>query len=365
MSIINGLEEKGVIIESNVPLNILMYRANSKSTMTGGMGGAMIPPLHENDKKFLVTAFDRRRIQASFSGPYFIVTASEDSTRVMIKKGSEIKYVNLNKFQTYSYDSDDGVTGYTIEADKPVGVIAGDGSTMNYVRGLTGRSGSQFASMPASHRLGKKYIMPPIGVPETSVTARKKRPEEGGYIVKVVAEEDGTEVVFNQRQTNLIDQAEFAVFQQDLYNQATLVECSKPCLAVLLSKYKGTNTAALMTHLMFAAVPVEKYYRKTHFMTVDVRVVGQQYLSIIVSGSLPVTGVKVDEKEVTDGWEGFEGYSYNVVSIDSGPHVISAGRKFAAYVHGHFAVGTVSAGGYGYSIMQPSKLKVEYLLHVK
>ena len=206
------------------------------------------------------------------------------------------------------------LTGTTISASAPVAVFAGH--QCPYVPEGVEACNTLVEQLPSTETLGTQYLLTPF-------------PTRGsGYIARVVAAHDGTEVRHDGALVATL--ARGAFHDIDVATAAASeVETTQPALVVQFAKGLDAETAPTADRgdpTMLVAVPVEQFDNGALVSTItdSERWSFDHYLNLLAP-TAEVGGVLVDGAAVSAAWTtiGASGWSYAMELVSAGAHRVS------------------------------------------
>ncbi|MBI3047202.1 MAG: IgGFc-binding protein [Acidobacteria bacterium] len=276
------------------------------------------------------------------------ITAPVDVTISFVKIPAGTPFqVPLNELQAFLLQVTSGdLTGTLVTADKPVAVFSGNQN------GSTGGQPDHIVEqMVPVNAWGNDFVVAPI-------VARNG----AGYLVRVLAHQDGTDVEIDGAIKATLNAGQFHLHNQTT-SSAISLRTSKPALVVQFNK---SDASAMLVP------PVNQFSRDYLFKTPGAappnspfpNATGSNHLNIVVKNG-DEAGLLLNNAQLpaTTEWTLVEDYRYARVGIDSGtiyklehqePTV-----RFGAWVYGHF-ITTIKMGffiqqrfeGYGYAAGQ-------------
>lgn len=208
----------GLFVVGSDSLSLQLTKSVQAST-----DGYMALPLTTTSTSFYIASY------TPYPGSHstFAVAALEDSTCIEIfaVNGSEstrIDFVSLNSFEVYNGLSDEiDFTGYMVLSTHPVTVLGGHMCAQVPV-------GIMFcdhlsSQMPPLDEWGTDFIVPGI----------RGRLNTAGYIMRVLASEDDTEVFINNAKVATISRGiQYFEYEAEFTYEILVIRCSAPCLVI-------------------------------------------------------------------------------------------------------------------------------------
>ncbi|MCB9750865.1 MAG: IgGFc-binding protein [Myxococcales bacterium] len=347
-------ENGGYWIRSNRPVTVVQY---SPLQADDTNDASLLLPTNAWDKDVLVAAFpawvDPDFPQVQLPG-FYAVVASRDNTTVTLSpsatggdvqpgagvSGNGTGEVMLNRgdvLQVVSKKNAGDVTGTIVSADQPISIIAGH--TCTEVPQNVNTCDHLEESMPPIVALSKEYvIVPPAQVPNDNL--------DKAQVVRVVATEDDTELVFEPDQgvnTSLANAGDFV--EIPMTTNKFIVSSEK---RILVAQYMVSAGAGFgqSDPSMVLAVGVDQWRADTLF---HAPVTWQaNYADIIApqSASVSVDGVTVPDNAFDD----IPNTDYKVahVNLDNGGdgnHMVEADEPVSVSVYGVQSFGSYWAVG--------------------
>lgn len=282
-----------------------------------------------------------------------------DGSYVLLGEGSLSQFEVLRYYADLDLDANGGsipdtkadMTGYFINATKPIQVICGH-ECANVPEGLP-FCDHMSEQIPPINQLGRFHVVPPI----------YGRSPTAGYVVRVVATEANTSITSMglsvRRNRGMFVQLNTSDWKP------IVVVCDKPCLVMQYNKGRRAADSDVPTDpFMTLVVPSDRFTSGAGFATPNycdvakVRIVFDNWVSIVTFAayrdSVLFDGQPVLTQSSGSGWDltsvpgfaviGFRiTHDFHFVSCDPG----SVG-SFAVYVYGH-SILTTSSSAYGFS----------------
>ena len=184
---LGGQENKGVLVSSDNPISVL----GSNQIQGDSQDVFMVNALTEASTSFMVAGFDICTTPGNVCGNnVFSFVAASDNTEARIYKPFNSDYVlyatkTLARMDTYTVPQPPDVSGFIINASKPIAVLSGN-SVNTIGMNATGAGDHLCMSLPAINQQGsgwKNYYVPPIAI----------RPDPRAFYVKVLMLHDSTD----------------------------------------------------------------------------------------------------------------------------------------------------------------------------
>lgn len=365
----SGIEQSGIIASSSESIFI-----NGIKSDVGSTDGFLALSLMRTSTEFYVAGWP---YQPPFESSCNIIPALNHTCAEIYKffpDGSAIQLasISLNQFDTYRYfgtntlldsagnrdmESNEDMTGYYINATKPIQVLCGHECAQVPV-------GMPFCDhmveqIPPVAQLGKFHVVPPIG----------GRSRAAGYVVRVVANRNLTNVEWKSASLSgakVLRLGEFAEIVTSDAMQPLLVQCSDTCLVMQYNKgWKAASNDVPSDPFMMLTVPSDHFTDSAGFATANYcndakhRIDFDNWITIVTLES-NVGCIRFDEMELSsvtsNKWDttSIPGYGVITMRVTHGFHFVSvcplleSSASFACYVYGHSILKT-SSSAYGFS----------------
>ena len=338
-----GVEPKGIIINSDIPISVLLTYIDTYHAPQIFQDKTPIQPVMANQKSYYIINQINAPFQCDngYRNEFFGISATEDDTVMMITKPDNSSYsVSLYLYEVYSEIADNNaieLTGYMISSSAPVTVISGNLCT--YV-GFDSSVGTYISAQLPVAQYKTKYVVPNIQAPQNS-----------GYDVYVVASVDGTTANIDE---DVYDLNKGDVIVETFPGRTTpcRVSCSHPCNVSQFTLGRRHSDGLFMMSIL----PTGSFYSSAPFTTSEES--GPFYITVIVDNPTPVTDLVLDEAPFSPSWSVFGSCTYATAEVSQGPHVMEATQsEFVIYTYAHTGNW---AGGYGYAVLAPTSKNVDF-----
>ena len=347
MRVENGLENKGIIITSDLPVSVHVATLVLPGELYGGHtpDSCLVRPLSSTSVEYFLAGYDDFTFHQRPASYYTIVAAEGDTEVDVIYAaglGLDDEHITLNAWATFTRDTFYDVdvdyldfTGTRILASKPVAVYSGGHMNLE-APGANTDPKYAFASMPSLFEIGTDYTTFPLHYGG-----------DGGYEVRVIAVANGTGVVIPEFSVDVtLNMGEF----YEVDNTQTMfgfhVSCSLPCMAVqYVRTLPEDSTAGILAMHPFLAALIPAH-RGTDDLIFTVPTMAQHSpgmraaMSITVN-AFPVTGLYLNGTSLADqDWQPVDGsqHSYATVELEDAAgfyrlYTIEPAEKFTAYLY--------------------------------
>ncbi|CAH1798874.1 unnamed protein product [Owenia fusiformis] len=343
MRVTEGLEQKGIRIESDVNVTVAAY-----SSTVGSADGFLVLPEANLGTQYVVASY------TPYPGSYSYITIvgldNLTSAWLIFRNESandgfggydydnaiEVQVVDV---QSYTYRSQSDLTGTLVVADGPISVISG----CDYAQIPTDViSGDQIVEMlPPVIALGFEFIVPPIAE------------RIGGEIIRVIAWTDDTDVNLPiSGFTTELDEGEFV----DITASSGLTEtiaCTKKCLVVQYNM--GNQRDSVGSDPFMSIVPPVEQYTQNHIFVRPANF--RSYVNVVILQS-DVNGLQINGINVTSLTTFRDvpntGYTAGQIPLDNFEefllsHVDGDDIEWLAMLYGHSSNSNIFRG-YGYPL---------------
>ena len=211
------MENKGIYIVTDVEVTV--HGVNLQSSTSDGF----LPiPLEIWLLEFFVIAYVPAYSEhpSQFS---VVATDADTSVEIFLKNGTSVS-VMLSLHQTYTIISTLDLTGTYVKSNKPIGMYSGVNCANVPV---SVRACDHLAvAVPPVASLGSEFLVTPIAGRATNV----------GYIIRIIASKNDTEISTTAYASVILNMGEFIEYNIQNSGQAVLINCSKPCLVAQYNK---------------------------------------------------------------------------------------------------------------------------------
>lgn len=309
-----GKAFKGIEIHSDVPIWVAVLIQNANRALFEGF---LLQPLLTFSTQYIVASF----APYSVNNSGFLITGTQKDTTVFIEfpgtfpAPNENMSVQLQRFETFLYQSRSDVSGAVISSDKPITVISGSSCSQ-----IGTASGCQYIAeqMPPVDFYDFNYIVPPV------LNLRS-------YYVRLFSAYDDTEVSrFHGKEHNVRYLNEYEYIEELFDDQPVFIQGSKPIMVMIYS----TN------HFMLTAQAMAQYQSDYEFL-LQASTAPNTIVVTILERDLP--GLYLDgSKTDVDGAHrvniSIANYNYTILYLNIRTESIhrvhhSGGRKFGAFLY--------------------------------
>lgn len=330
------VESKSIRIVSSGEIAVHAFNLRTNSS-----DGTVVLPISSLGKDYFVTAHYNppANTSADFESALLVV-AVEDDTQVEIiptaptvngKAAGTPILVSLNSGQTYQVKGLGDLTGSRVrvvngtEGDcKNVAVFGGNKMTYG---GSCGFSGDHlFQQAFPVFTWDKKFTHIPL-LGRTS-----------GEISKVLASENGTEVLVNGQSRGFIDQGEFLQFEF-AKNEVALIETSKPSAVSIIAKSVECNESLsdlFGDPFLLTLNPDNQKIEAAIFNSISGAGFTNHYVNILLE-TASISKTRLNNKAIDAEFMAVPGnpqFSYARIKVPSGPNSLSNSDGFIAYSYG-------------------------------
>jgi PKD repeat protein len=330
------IESKSLKISSNGDIAVHAFNLRTNSA-----DGTVVLPITSLGKEYFVTAhYNPKSNSTSDLESTLLVVAIQDDTRVEVipttstvngnPAGNSLIFT-LNAGQTYQVKSEGDLTGTqvrvingTVGDCKNVAVFGGNKMTYGGSCGLSGDHLFQQA-FPV-FTWGKSFTHIPL-LGRTS-----------GEIVKVLASENGTEVIVNGQSKGIINQGSFLQieFAKD---EVAIIETSKPSAVSVIAKSVECNEASndlFGDPFLLTYNPNNQKIEQTIFNSLSGTGFINHYVNILLETS-SISATRLNNKQIDSEFKPVPGnpqLSFARIKLAAGPNSISNPGGFIAYAYG-------------------------------
>ena len=258
------MENKGIYIVTDVEVTV-----HGVNLQTYSSDGFLPIPLDIWSLEYFVISYVPAYSQhpSKFS---VVATDPDTSVEIFLKNGTLLP-VMLSLHQTYTIISTLDLTGTYVKSNKPIAMYSGVNCANVPV---SVRACDHLAvAIPPVASLGSEFLVTPIAGRATNV----------GYIIRIMASKNGTEVSTNAYGSVTLNMGEFIEYNIVNSGQALLVNCTEPCLVAQYNK--GTNADGHNTDPFMMIVTPFRAYTTRFIWETPLRANGSpfvNYVNIIV-----------------------------------------------------------------------------------
>ncbi len=291
------------------------------------------PDLQYTPSQFCVIAVDSNTV------------VSVNTTAPTTETGSAVKNFTLQKGQAYLFQSEYStsnlrydLTGSRIQASKPVAVFAGHQRATLPVeqRGTLISRDHLYEQLLPTSVWGRSYIITPLGQPSGSNVA-------GSDLWRVVAQEDGTTLNFNNVQVATLNRGQY---YETALNTAGLLVASKNVQVALFKKTHSSNqTLQPGDPFMMIIPPRRQYLNDYRFTNIQATpAFNEQFITVVTTKSNS-TSIQLDGAALNATFLDIPNtcFSYANIRVNSANHRIQSPQPIGLYVYGFG-----DADSYGY-----------------
>ena len=207
------MENKGIYIVTDVEVTV-----HGVNLQSGTSDGFLPIPLEIWSLEFFVPAYSQRPSQFSV-----VATDADTSVEIFLKNGTSVS-VMLSLHQTYTIISPLDLTGTYVKSNKPIAMYSGVSCANVPVSVLF--CDHLAVAVPPVASLGSEFLVTPIAGLATKV----------GYIIRIMASKNDTEISTTAYGSVILNMGEFIEYNIQNSGQAMLINCSKPCLVAQYNK---------------------------------------------------------------------------------------------------------------------------------
>ena len=324
---VNGSESKAIRIESSAKVQVLVSKnADQFSDVYE------VPHSDSNALQFVTSGYNKGHCISPFlANQFYIVTTVYDDTTITIQPENDTSFhvvlPSFGTFTTVSFDETNFIaSGTLIMSNAPITVISGVLCEWNPDGTYSGQDGSYISSIPPISNLADQYVIPSL---------RSQDPASPGFSLQVVATDSNTTVEFDGNVVELDSLGNSATFELDNRTDWMSLDCSKHCLVAQYTKPLGAGHRYGM--FMLSLLGANEFYLSSTFTTLDIQG-SQSYISIVVEGKAPGTGILLNGDSLGDlDWGTIDNYA---TAIDQGTYVMESvnSRPFVVYVYSQWLI---------------------------
>ena len=244
-------------------MEVTVHGVNLQYTSSDGF----LPiPLNFWSVEFLIVSYFPVLGSTQYSQFSVVATEPDTSVEIFLKNGTS-SLVMLNLHQTYTISSTLDLTGSYVKSNKHIAVYSGV-QCANVPESIGGCDHLSVAVPPVAS-LGYGFLVSPIAGRATNV----------GYIIRIMASKNGTEVSTNVNGSVTLNMGEFIEYNIVNSGQALLVNCTKACLVVQYNK--GTYADSHITDPFMMIVTPFRAYTKRFIWETPPRGNGSPYVNYV------------------------------------------------------------------------------------
>ncbi|SDA43652.1 PKD domain-containing protein [Algoriphagus alkaliphilus] len=330
------IESKSLKISSSGDIAVHAFNLRTNSA-----DGTVVLPITSLGKEYFVTAhYNPKSNTSSDLESTLLVVAIEDDTRVEVTPTTSTVKGNpagnpliftLNAGQTYQVKSEGDLTGTRVrvingtDGDcKNVAVFGGNKMTYGGSCGLSGDHLFQQA-FPV-FTWGKSFTHIPL-LGRTS-----------GEIVKVLASENGTEVIVNGQSKGIINQGNF-LQMEFAKDEVAIIDTSKPTAVSVIAKSMECNEASndlFGDPFLLTYNPNNQKIEQTIFNSLSGTGFINHFVNILLKTS-SISATRLNNKQIDSEFKPVPGnpqLSFARIKLAAGPNSISNPDGFIAYAYG-------------------------------
>ena len=346
MQPVNGAESKAIRIESDVEIQVMIYKIDNhrlNSDFVDAYDVSELQDAGEGEMVHFTSSIDNTACTTrSYTSQFLVVVSFFDNTDVTLTlKNGTVFQATLSAFGTYSLKTGDATEtvarGTRINSSAPVNVISGVGCDH------TPESAATFISnIPQVDNLAQHYLVP------YQLTDTSTIPDSN---VQVLATEPDTDVSCQGALRYLEEPGDSTLCYQVRGTKWISVNCSKPCLVTQYTR----SEAFLDGSFMLLPLPSRYFYTSTLFTSVNItasQASVASFINVAVEGEgdpsedLLLNGNRMNWTE----WDTLDGFSVGAMPIEPGLYTLESvsGRPIVVYIYSRTSI---SPGGAGYTRM--------------
>ncbi len=340
---VSGLREnKGVYILSTGKIAVYAFNERFRSA-----DGTVVLPIGALGKDYRITSHYEVLTGVQYNGnindeSQLLVIATEDNTEIEITPTvntlsgglADIPFtLSLNRGQSYQLKSKSDMTGTRVR------VIGDNADDCKKIAVFGGNKWTSVGNCGAANdNLFQQAY--PVNTWGTSFVHVALSGRTSGELVKVLASEDGTEVLVDGASRGTIDAGEFLSLEFGI-NRSASIKTTKPSSVTVFSKSQECNEAGAPNFengdpFMITYSPSEQLLTSIRFNALNLPSIVTHYVNVVVSTDAALQTV-LDGQNVGGRFSPVPGdpsFSYARINITQGIHQLSNPEGFTAYVYG-------------------------------
>ena len=334
------IEQKAILIISDHPLQVLIHK---NSVMTGDDDVYLVPERNRAKNEYFTATYGGDNGCASnHYKDFYLIISYVEGTEVNITQQDGISYnLVMPEYGTFVQRTTEAgnnlAQGTRILSSGPITVVSGSLCHHNSITG-GGPSGTYVGSISAVDFLGYRYVVPQITFADGS---------SSGYSVSVVSTDSDTEVICDGESYSSSQAGETLTMEFPDENRPVLVECSKPCLVIQYTKYRGHLHGNFMQQILASDDFSTGNHAFTNYLTYSFP--PHHHMVLVVEGWTDGSDIYLNGNPLAGHLvRVFHEYVLIQLSLEAGYHTINSGKPYAAYI---YTRGRDFAAGAGYGLL--------------